>query len=146
MPLSTINYASPEIVNNEISPPSTLTSSQVQLFLSTDQKYLHKSQLTIMASVVNSGLTSATFLYYIGLNSSSTATPSWVWYPVCLYNTSTGEITQRKVVMDSGSYSDGTSWFFEDDLPFSGCFAFQITGASNTGTPAFTLSVIGRDN
>ena len=137
----TSTYESPVEVNNEATVPANLTVTETTLFLTTDQKYLHKSQLTIMASVVLSGLTSATLRYYCSPDGT-------VWYPVSLYNTSTGEITQRSVVLDSGSNSTITSgsWSAMDNVPLGACFAFKITGLSNTGTPAYTLKVISRDN
>ena len=141
----TSTYESPVEVSNEITAPSTLTVTETELFRTTDQRYLHKSQLTIMASVVLSGLTSATLRYYMSGNPMDT-TP--VWYPVCLYNTSTGEMTQRSVVLDSGSNSTITSgsWSAMDNVPLGAGFAFKVTGLSNTGTPAYTLKVISRDN
>lgn len=141
----TSTYESPIEVSNEITAPSTLTVTETELFRTTDQKYLHKSQLTIFTSVVLSGLTSATFRYYLCVNPMD-ATP--VWYPICLYNTSTGEMTQRSVVLDNGSNSTiiSGSWSALDNVPLGACFAFKVTGLSNTGTPAYTLKVISRDN
>ena len=137
----TSTYESPVEVSNEITAPSTLTVTETELFRTTDQRYLHKSQLTIMASVVLSGLTSATLRYYLSPDGT-------VWYPVCLYNTSTGEMTQRSVVLDSGSNSTITSgsWSAMDNVPLGAGFAFKVTGLCNTGTPAYTLKVISRDN
>ena len=143
-----IQYASPEIVQSDIALPSTLTTSEVDLFVLTDQRILHKSQLTIYGSAVLSGLTSATFGYYYGINTSTTATPSWLWYPVTLYATSTGIMTARSVVLNSTSHTsaDTLSWDFTDNVPLGATFAFKITGKANTGTPAYTLKVESRDN
>ena len=137
----TSTYEGPVEVNNEATVPANLTVTETDLFKTTDQKYLHKSQLTIMASVVLSGLTSATLRYYCSPDGT-------VWYPVCLYNTSTGEMTQRSVVLDSGSNStiNSGSWSAMDNVPLGACFAFKVTGLCNTGTPAYTLKVISRDN
>jgi hypothetical protein len=134
-------YESPVEVGNEITAPATLTVTETDIFKTTDQRYLHLSQLTIMASVVLSGLTSATLRYYLSPDGT-------VWYPISLYNTSTGEMTQRSVVLDSGSNSTITSgsWSAMDNVPLGAGFAFKITGLSNTGTPAYTLKVIGRNN
>ena len=141
-------YASPEIVQSDIALPATLTTSEVDLFILTDQRHLHKSQLTVYGSAVLSGLTTVTFNYYMGVNISTSGTPSWLWYPICLYATATGIITQRSVLLNSTSHTsaDSLSWDFTDNVPLGACFAFKITGKSNTGTPAYTLKVESRDN
>lgn len=143
--VNTQTYESPDTVNNEIVLPATLTTGEVDLFKTTDQKYLHKSQLTVLLSVVLSGLTSATFRAYITGNPMDTTV---VWYPICLYNTISGEIIQRSVVLDSGSNTTATSgsWSAVDNIPLSACLGFKITGTCNTGTPAYTLKVLARDN
>lgn len=145
-------YASPEIAQSDIALPATLTTSEVDLFVLTDQRHLHKSQLTIYGSAVNSGVTTFNFNYYYGINTSTTPTPSWLWYPITLYATATGVMSQRIIVLSSGSHttSDTLSWDFTDNIPLGAAFAFKITGkiASNTGTTtcAYTLKVESRDN
>lgn len=146
--ISTNSYASPEIVQSDIALPANLTTSEVELFRTTDQRYLHKSQLTVYGSVVNSGLTTATFNYYMGINTATNGTPVWLWYPICVYTTSTGLMSQRSVVLNSSSHTsaDTLSWDFVDNVPLGATFAFKVTGKVDTGTPAFTLVVEARDN
>lgn len=135
-------YEAPVAVNNEITQPTTLTTSEADLFKTTDQKFLHKSQLTLMVKLTLGSATQGTFYAYASPDGST-------WYPICLYNTVTGEITQRKVVADSGSFSTGggTILWFVDDIPLSACQAFKITGLS-TGASSSTLvlNLFARDN
>lgn len=136
-----ISFESPNIVHNETTLPATLTTSEATIFSTTDQKYLRKSQLSIMAQVTLGGVASATFYYYVNPNSAGTT-----WYPISLYNTSTGEIIQRSVLVDSGTYSTGGVSSFVDNVPMPACFAFKITAKSATGTPAYGINVATRDN
>lgn len=138
-----ITYESPVAVTNEISAPATLTTTETELFRTTDQKFLHKSQLTLLSSVVNAGLTTVTFNFYVTPNPTAQTV---LWYPLSLYATATGIMTQRSVLLNSTSYSDGTSWASVDNIPLASCFGFKVAGKSNTGTPAYTLTVLARDN
>jgi hypothetical protein len=140
---TTVRYENPVSIQNEIAAPSTLTSSETEVFRVTDQKYLHKSQLLVYTSVVNSGLTTATFNYYLGILLSGT---TYTWYPVCLYTTSSGLLSQRTTILNSGSYSSSGSWYGSDFVPLGASFAFRVTGLVNTGTPLYTVNVMARDN
>lgn len=126
--------------NSVTSVPSTLTSSEADLFIVKDYKDLQKSQITIYASVTLGVVTSATFFYYLSPDNGTT------WYPISLYNTSTGEITQRSVVVDSGTYSTGGASRFADNVPLGASMAFKVTGIAASGTPTYSLKVLLRDN
>ena len=134
-----IQYESPVQTQSSITVPSALSGTETDLFKIVDQRYLHKSQFTVFASVTLGAVTSATFYYYITPNGTN-------WYPISLYNTTTGEITQRSVVIDSGTYALSSVSYFADNVPLGACLGFKITGKSSSGTPAYTISIISRDN
>ncbi len=134
-----ISYESPVTVKNETTLPATLTITEATIFSTTDQRYLKKSQLTVMNSVTLGGVASATFYYYLSPNGTD-------WFPISLYNTTSGEMTQRNVLVDSGSYVIGGVSSFSDNVPLGACYAFKITAKSASGTPVYTTSVISRDN
>jgi hypothetical protein len=121
-------------------PPTTLTTSEVDLGIFNSAAYLNQSQISIYGSVTLGAVASATFYYYYSPDSGST------WYPVSLYNTSTGEITQRSVVVDAGTYVTGGKSLFLDSTPVAAGNWFKVTGKSATGTPAFLITVMGRNN
>lgn len=135
----TSTYESPVNAVSTIALPATLTTTETDLYVVTDQKFLHKSQLTIYASVTLGGVASATFYYYLTDNGTT-------WYPICLYNTSTGEITQRAVLVDSGSYASGGVSYYADNVPMGAAIGLKITGKSASGTPAYTVRLMTRDN
>lgn len=135
----TSTYESPVIAMSDISALTALSVTETDLFVTTDQKYLHKSQLTVFGEVTLAGVASSTFYYYLTYDGSN-------WFPVSLYNTSTGEITQRSVLVDSGTYATGGKSRFVDNVPFGAAIGFKVTGKSASGTPAMKLSVLVRDN
>ena len=135
----TVNYNLGDTVNNTITSPATLTVTEADLYVVTDLKYLQHSQLTVYGSVTLGGVTSGTFKYYMTFDGTT-------WYPISLYSTSTGQITQRNVVVDSGTYSKSNVSYFADNVPLGACKGFKVTGLSSSGTPAYSLTVLGRDN
>lgn len=128
---------------NSITLPATLTTVEADLFVVKDFKFLEASQFTIYGSITLGGVASASFFYYYSPDSGAT------WFPVSLYSASTGEATQRLVLLDSGTGAHPVSGKsrFVDDLKVSGTTAFKITGLSATGTPAIDfLYVFFRNN
>lgn len=119
---------------------TTLSTSETTLLTITDPKYLKSSQLSIYVSVTLGAVASATFYYYFSPDSGTT------YYPVSLYNTSSGEITQRAVLVDSGTYASGGVSYYLDNVPMPAATTLKITGKSASGTPAYTLTVLARDN
>lgn len=119
---------------------TTLSSTETPLLTITDTKFLKSSQFTVYATVTLGAVASATFYYYYSPDNGTT------WLPVSLYNTSSGQMTQRSVVVDSGTYSASGVYSFTDNVPVGACTQFRITGKSASGTPAFTLTLLGRDN
>lgn len=118
--------------------PTTLTNSETDLYIVTENAYVKQSQFTIYLEVA-SGQT-ATFYYYGSPDSGTT------WYPICLYNTTTGELTQRPAVLDSGSYTANSKYYGIDNIAAGAYTKFKVTGKSATGTPAYTVIVTGRNN
>lgn len=125
--------------NNSITPPATLTTTEADLFVTTDRKYMQESQITVLGSVTLGGVASATFYYYTSLDNVT-------WYPISLYNTSTGEITQRAVLVDSGTYVKSGASLFADNVPLGVANYFKVAGKSATGTPAYSVLVGFRNN
>lgn len=123
-----------------ITVPTTLTSSEVDLYIVTISSAIQKSQLTIYGAVTLGVVTSGTFYYYLSPDNGTT------WYPISLYNTSTGEITRRNVVVDSGTYATGGISYFVDNVPFGAATQFKVTGKSSSATPTLGLTVMVRDN
>lgn len=139
-----VSYASGAPVSNNLtSVPTTLTTSETQLFVHTKLGSLRYSQFTVYLQVTLGGVTSGTFYYYF---TPEYAGASTVWYPVCVYNTSTGSIPRRAVVVDSTAYATGGVSYAVDELPVGATSAFLITGSSASGTPAFTIKVMSRNN
>lgn len=138
-----ISYGAASKAASTITIPTTLTSTETDLFIHVGTGILRYSQFTIYAGVTLGGVTSSTFYYYVSPNASD-ASP--VWYPISLYATSTGEITQRAVLVDSGTYVIGGVSQFCDNLPVPACVGFKITGKSSSGTPTLALSVMTRNN
>lgn len=138
---ATVTYGQPSRPQlNSVTQPATLTTSEADLFIIKDYKDLQKSQLTIYGSVTLGGVTSATFYYYYSTDNGTT------WFPVCLYNTTSGEITQRAVLVDSGTYAAASVSYFADNHALGAANAFKVTGKSSSSTPAYTLSIMTRDN
>lgn len=119
---------------------TALSGTETNLLTITDTKYLKSSQLSIYLSVTLGAVASATFYYYFSPDNGTT------YHPVSLYNTSTGEITQRSVLVDSGTYSTGGVSLALDNVPMAAGTTLKITGKSASGTPAFALTVLARDN
>ena len=118
-----------------------LTTSEATLLTVTDTKLLKSSQLSIYISVELAAVASATFYYYFACDGTLD------WYPVCLYNTSTGAMTQRSVVIDSSTYVSGSNSFILDNVPMPAGAKLKITGKCASGTIALNnLVVMGRDN
>ncbi len=136
-----VNYSIGTQADSSIALPATLATGEADLVIITNRQYLNVSQLTIYGSVTLGAVASATFYYYYSPDNGTT------WYPVCLYNTSTGEITQRSVVVDSGTYSTGGHSRFVDNIPLGWCTQFKVTGKSATGTPAIdNIAITVRNN
>lgn len=126
---------------NTATVPATLTTSEVDLIIVTKLQDLCKSQLTIYGGVTLGGVASATFYYYLSPDNGTT------WFPISLYATATGVITQRAVVVDATTYATGGVSRFADNVPLGASTAFKVTGKSATGTPTLTnIVVMLRDN
>lgn len=138
-----VQYPTGGLVNNDITAPATLNTSETQVFLHNHLGALRDSQYTVYLAVTLGAVASATFYYYWTplYNGAST-----VWYPVCLYNTSTGQEPRRAVVIDSTAYSTGGVSLAVDELPVGSSTAFQITAISATGTPSYSVNVMRRNN
>ena len=136
-----ISYSGGTQITSTIALPSTFTTSEVDLAIFLDKAWTPKSQLTIMGAVTLGAVVSATLYYYYTTDSGTT------WYPVSLFNTSTGEMTQRAVLVDSGTYALTGVSRFVDNLPLGVCNGFKITGKSSSATPGLTALFVGvRDN
>lgn len=125
---------------NSIATVTALSTSETDIFVVKDMKDMEKSQTTIYGSVTLGAVASATFYYYVSPDNGTT------WHPISLYNTSTGEVTQRAVLVDSGTYATGGVSLFADSVPMPATTAFKVTGKSATGTPAVSLKIMLRDN
>ncbi len=123
-----ISYGHGAPIASTIALPSTLTTSEVDLFIATDGKYLKHSQFSVMVSLDLGAVMSGTFFYYVSPDGGTN------WYPVSNYNISTGEITQRKVVVDSGTYVTGGHSKYNDDVP--------VTGKAASGTPTLNAVIV----
>lgn len=120
---------------------TALSSSEATLLTVTDITKLRASQFSVYGSLDLGAVTSCRFYYYFSPDNGTT------WFPVSLYNTSNGEITQRSIVVDSGTYSTNGHSMFLDDIQVSGATAFKITGKSASGTPILnSLYLVARDN
>lgn len=139
---ATIDYGSgAPLVNAVASVPATLTVTETDLFKTVTLSDLKFSQFTVYVSTQLTGATKATFNYYYSPDQGTT------WYPVSLYNTSTGEIVQRSVVVDTGTYSTSGHYRFVDNTPAGSMTAFKITGKVDAGTPTLdAIIVAGRNN
>lgn len=138
---ATVSYNNGTTANNTISVPATLTVTETDLYVVTNYAYLRKSQVTVFADVTLGAVASATFYYYYSIDNGTT------WYPVSLYNTSTGQISQRAIVVDSGTYATGGASRFVDNVPLGTSLAFKVTGKSASGTPTLNkVLVMVRDN
>ena len=139
-----IDYQPGVDTTSSITIPSAFAgATETDLFILADTKYVRASQLTIMGSVTLGGVTSVTFYYYYSPDSGTT------WYPVSLYNTSSGEMTRRSVLLDSGTgtYPVSTHSRFVDNVPLGAATQFKITGVSASGTPTLdSLHVFIRNN
>lgn len=136
-----ISYDGACILQNTLAViPTTLTTSEADLFIAKDNKYLSKSQLSVYLSVTLGAVVSATFNYYFSPDRGVT------WYPYVLYNPTNGEVPQRTLVIDAASYSTGGVSSCVDGVAFEAALAFKVTGKSNSGTPAYSVQVLGRDN
>jgi len=139
-----IDYALGTSCNSSIAIPAAFAgATETDLFILADLKYVQASQLTVMGSVTLGGVTSVTFYYYYSPDSGTT------WFPVSLYNSSTGEMTRRAVLLDSGTGTNpvATHSRFVDNVPLGGSTQFKITGVSASGTPALdSLFVFSRNN
>jgi len=136
-----IDYELGTKTTSTITTPATLSTSETDLYIVKDFKYVQASQLSIYGNVTLGSVTSATFNYYFSTDSGTT------WFPVCLYNTSTGAMTQRSVLVNSGTYAASSVSYFLDNIPMSSSTAFKVTGLQTTGTAcAFNLSVMVRNN
>jgi hypothetical protein len=135
-----IRYGLAGQVQNAITAPTTLTVTEADLYVVTDAKFVMYSQFAVMAQVTLGGVVSATFYYYVSPDGGTT------WYPISLYNASTGEMTRRAVLLDSGTYSTGGVSYFNDDIAVSATSAFKVTGKAASGTPSYTVWVGGRNN
>ncbi len=126
---------------NEITAPANLSVTETDLYVIKIESAMQKSEFTIYGAVTLGAVTSATFNYYYSPDGGTT------WFPVTLYNTTNGEITQRKVVVDSGSYSTGGVSYFADNHQMGSATAFKVTGLSASGTPTLTkVLVMVRNN
>lgn len=125
-------------VQNSITLPATLTTSEADIFVVKDQKYMMFNQYTIMGQVTLGGVTSATFFYYVSPDGGTT------WYPISLYGTA-GEMTQRPVKVDSATYATGGVSYFTDVIDLPATLAFKVTGTSSSATPLYGIWVGGRN-
>lgn len=136
-----VNYSIGTQADSSISLPATLTTGEVDLIIITNRQYINCSQLSIYGSITLGAVASATFYYYYSPDNGAT------WYPVSLYNTSTGEVTQRSVVVDSGTYATAGHSRFVDNIPLGWCTQFKVTGKSASGTPTIdNLAITIRNN
>lgn len=138
----TINYGTGAPLKNTITIP-TLTTSEQDLFIVKDSANLKYSQLAIYGAVTLGTSASATFNYYGSIDGGTT------WYPISLYATSTGVITQRSVVVNSTTYAlTGVSYFL-DFVPLPGTTAFKVTGLCASGSATIAsngITIIARNN
>jgi len=139
---ATVSYNAPAGARNTITAPTTLTSTETDLFVITDPNFLKKSQLTVYGTVTLGAVASATFYYYMSPDNGTT------WFPISLYSTTTGEMTRKSVLVDSGTGTFPTTgaYRFIDNVPLGATTQFKVRGKSDSGTPAYTLTVMFRDN
>lgn len=136
----TTGYSIGHLAQSTTTLPTTLTTSETALYTILDQQPLKQSQLSIYLTVTLGGVTSATFYYYYSTDGGTT------WNPISLYNTTTGEMIQRSVLIDSGTYATGGVSSCVDNVPLAACTGFRITGKSASGTPVYTVKVMVRNN
>lgn len=141
-----VAYEQSGVMASTIALPTTLTTSEADLGIYSYGGGIKQSQLSIYVGLTLGGVAKGTFNYYYSPNYGDSANAT-VWYPVSLYNTSTGEITQRSVVVDSGTYATGGVSRYVDNVPLGGCVAFKVTGIAASGTPTLNaLTVMVRNN
>ena len=115
-----------------------LNATETPVFLIAGLNSMAKSQLSAYLTAASGN--NATFYYYYSPDVGVT------WIPLCLYNTSTGELTQRSVLLDSGSYTYNSNYEGLDNIPMSAASMLLITGKSSTSSQAYTCTVVVRDN
>lgn len=133
-------YGFGQQAQNDITLPTTLSTTETDLVIIKDHKYLQASQFTIMVSVDLGAVTSCTFYYYYSPDEGTT------WYPVSLYDTSTGKMTQRSVVVDSGTYATSGHSMFIDNIGLGACTRFKVTGKSASATPTLNNVIVSTRN
>lgn len=142
-----VGYEQSGVRQSVIAFPSNITTTEADLYKITDMGSLNNSQITVYGSVKLGTNASATFYYYYSPDSPTATTIRW--YPVSLYNTTNGEITQRSVVVDSGTYVTSSVSYFADNIPLGACQQFKITGKAATANIAAadsSLLVMARNN
>lgn len=133
-------YDSPYVIANETTLPATITVTEATIWSTTNLKPLRFSQLTVYSSTtLNSN--NVTYNYYYSPDNGTT------WYPVSLYNTSTGEMTQRAVLVDAGTYATGGVSYFVDNVPLGAATQLKITAKTSASTVStYVITVMARNN
>jgi hypothetical protein len=119
--------------------PTTLSSTETPIYLVAYSGNVQLSQLAVYLEMGTGG-TTGTFNYYESPDNGTT------WYPVSLFSTSTGVLSQRSVVLSSASFTYSSKYWGQDTLPATAMTMLLITGTSAASTPAYTCVVMGRNN
>lgn len=127
-----------EIANGLASVPTTLTTSEADVFKTSNSQALRFSRYSLYYTVTLGAVANVTFKYYYSIDNGVT------WYSLPTYNTSTGAVPPRPLFIDSTTYANTGVSQVVDVVTVAGGTAFKVTGVSATGTPAFTVRVNGR--
>lgn len=135
-----IAYSLPAPLTSTITVPTSITTSEADLFIITDQKVLRKSQITILFDVTLGSATKVGFRYYLWDGTT--------WYPIPIKNLSSGELTDVPSLIDSSSYLvTGSQYRSVEEIPLTGGMGFKITGVATGATATLnTLAVYVKDN
>ena len=127
--------------------PANITTTEADLYKITDGASISQSQLTIYASVKLGTNATATLNYWYSPDPSTATSPRW--YPISVYATSTGVVTQRQVVINSTTYAVSSVSYITDSIPMGACQQFKITGVvptANIAAADASLIVMARNN
>lgn len=119
--------------------PTTLTTSELPIYLVTYSGDTQQSQLMAFLSVAAGG-TAGTFNYYVSPDNGVT------WYPIVVYTTSTGVATQRSYILNSTAYTLSSVYYGSDAQPMPTTTQLLVTGLISGSTAAFTCTLMGRNN
>lgn len=124
-----------------LSTVTSITTTEADLVIITDPKFLQRSQLTAYYDVILGSATSVLFRYYVRPDLGT------IWYEIPAQNPATGVLEDQPSAVDSTSPTQSTNIRTIDDIPVSACMSFKITGTSVGASATLSnLHVLMRDN